>query len=140
MPRSAIRRSSAILAVLTLMLLSACNWWTYHGSGQRGGLLPSNTSPRTLTVAWGRTLDGAVYASPIVNNGTIYAATEGGSVYAFNTAGDAEVAYARRRSRAPVPISPPAGPRAATSTRSASPARPSTTRPPGGSSPSPRPW
>ena len=49
--------------------------------------MPSSTSPRSLSVAWGRTLDGAVYGSPIINNGTIYAATEGGSVYAFNAAG-----------------------------------------------------
>jgi outer membrane protein assembly factor BamB len=91
MRRSATKRLSVpvltALAVIALMLLSACSWWTYHGSGQRGGLLPSGTSPRSLSVAWGRTLDGAVYGSPIINNGTIYAATEGGSVYAFNAAG-----------------------------------------------------
>ncbi len=88
MRRSATKRlPAAALTVLALMLLSACNWWTYHGSGQRGGLLPSSTSPRSLAVAWGRTLDGAVYGSPIINNGIIYAATEGGSVYAFDAAG-----------------------------------------------------
>jgi outer membrane protein assembly factor BamB len=87
MHRSAIKRSPAVIALLMLMLLSACNWWTYHGSGQRGGVLPSATGPRSLSVAWGRTLDGAVYGSPIINNGVIYVGTEGGSVYAFNAAG-----------------------------------------------------
>jgi outer membrane protein assembly factor BamB len=68
-------------------LLSACNWWTYHGSGQRGGLLPNLSSARSLAPAWSHSLDGAVYASPIVNNGTVYVATEGGSLYAFTSAG-----------------------------------------------------
>jgi hypothetical protein len=87
MPRHRVRRPSAILALLTLTILAACNWPTYHANGGRTGLLGSASSARTLTPAWSRTLDGAVYASPIVNNGTIYVATEGGSVYAFTTAG-----------------------------------------------------
>ncbi len=87
MPRHPARRPSAILALLTLTVLAACNWRTYHANGGRTGLLASASSARTLTPAWSRTLDGAVYASPIVNNATIYVATEAGSVYAFTAAG-----------------------------------------------------
>ncbi len=87
MPGHRLGRTSAILALLTVTLLSACNWWSYHGNGQRTGVLPSATGPRMLTRAWAHTLDGAVYASPIVNNGTVYVATEGGSLYAFTAAG-----------------------------------------------------
>ncbi|HEX4432981.1 MAG TPA: PQQ-binding-like beta-propeller repeat protein [Frankiaceae bacterium] len=87
MPRRRVMRPSAILALLTLLILAACNWPTYHANGGRTGLLGSASSARSLTPAWSHTLDGAVYASPIVNNGTVYVATEGGSVYAFTASG-----------------------------------------------------
>ena len=80
-------RPSAILALLAITVLAACNWPTYHANGGRTGLLGSASSARSLTTAWSHALDGAVYASPIVNNGTIYVATEAGSVYAFTAAG-----------------------------------------------------
>ena len=80
-------RPSAILTLLTLMALAACNWPTYHANGGRTGLLGSAGSARSLTPAWSHRLDGAVYASPIVNNGTVYVATEAGSVYAFTASG-----------------------------------------------------
>ena len=76
-----------LLTLLTLMALAACNWPTYHANGGRTGLLGSASSARSLTPAWSHRLDGAVYASPIVNNGTVYVATEGGSVYAFTASG-----------------------------------------------------
>jgi polyvinyl alcohol dehydrogenase (cytochrome) len=71
------------VALLTLVGLSGCDWLGYHGSAGRTGNLGGNGNPQGLTTAWSQSLDGAVYASPIVHAGTIYVATEGGSVYAF---------------------------------------------------------
>jgi outer membrane protein assembly factor BamB len=81
-----LKVSTAALSVAVLAL-AGCNWTTYHGNAGRSGVLPGNADATSLKTAWTRGLDGAVYASPIVHAGTIYVATEGGSVYAFNTAG-----------------------------------------------------
>ncbi len=62
------------------------NWLTYHGNYWRtgtesGGLSTFGYASR----AWSsQTLDGMIYAEPLVANHTIYAATEGDSVYALS--------------------------------------------------------
>jgi outer membrane protein assembly factor BamB len=73
--------------MLTLTGLSGCEWLTYHGSRGRGGVLTGSADPKTLQTAWTHRLDGAVYASPVVHAGTVYVATEGGSIYAFTASG-----------------------------------------------------
>jgi hypothetical protein len=78
--------AAAGLAAAT-MVIGGCEWPTYHGNGARTGVLPAASSAKSLSTAWSRTLDGAVYGAPIVHDGSVYAATEGGSVYAFTTAG-----------------------------------------------------
>ncbi len=75
-----------LLAVLTLAL-TGCDWNVFHGNGQRTGVFPSASNPTRLTTFWGHRLDGAVYGSPVLHGGLVYAATEGGSVYAYTTAG-----------------------------------------------------
>jgi hypothetical protein len=75
------------VAILALVGLSGCDWLAYHGSAGRTGNLGGTATPKTLQTAWSRSLDGAVYASPIVHAGTIYVATEGGSIYAFASNG-----------------------------------------------------
>lgn len=59
------------------------NWTTYHGSNARTGNEP--TSPITsVQKKWSTTLDGQVYAQPLLCGNTIYVATEQDSVYAVN--------------------------------------------------------
>ena len=81
------RRSALCLVVAAIALLSGCEWLSYHGGGSRSGVLPAYSGPRSMRAAWSHQLDGAVYASPIVHAGTVYVATEGGSVYAFSSSG-----------------------------------------------------
>lgn len=50
----------------------------------RTGYLPNVPDPQKLAVVWNRTLDGAVYAEPLVINGHVIVATEGDSVYSLN--------------------------------------------------------
>jgi outer membrane protein assembly factor BamB len=60
------------------------DWTTYHGDVARSGAVPSGPDPQAPAVAWRATLDGAVYASPLVVGGVVVAATEGGSLYALD--------------------------------------------------------
>jgi hypothetical protein len=62
------------------------DWPTYHGSNYRGG--HATTMPAVkgaLRIAKKLTLDGKVYASPIVVKGVTVVATENDSVYAFSS-------------------------------------------------------
>jgi PQQ-like domain len=56
-------------------------WPTYHHDGERTGVQRGMPAVGALRVAWRATLDGAVYASPILANGGVIAATENDSVY-----------------------------------------------------------
>ncbi len=62
------------------------NWTTYHGDDTRAGFVPAGPDPNGPAVAWQATLDGAVYASPLVVGGLVVAATEGGSLYGLDAA------------------------------------------------------
>jgi PQQ-like domain len=62
------------------------DWPTYHGDGTRAGYVPQGPDPASPAVAWRAPLDGAVYASPIVVDGLVVAATEGGSLYGLDAA------------------------------------------------------
>jgi hypothetical protein len=62
------------------------DWPTYHGGNNRAGRalsMPTVSGP--LRIAKKLTLDGAVYASPIVVRGITVVATENNTVYAFNS-------------------------------------------------------
>jgi hypothetical protein len=62
------------------------NWATYHGNRARTGYaatMPTATGP--LRVLSKRTLDGPVYASPIVIGGRVVVATENDTVYAYQS-------------------------------------------------------
>lgn len=74
---------------------SGTDWPTYHGTLDRAGVatgMPAPTGP--LHVVARLKLDGAVYASPLVVGGTVVAATENDTVYAFGL--DATVRWQRR--------------------------------------------
>ena len=99
------------------------DWPTYHGDLQRTGVSRAMPAASGRLTATKIALDGQVYASPIVVGGTVIVATERNVVYGLarpvGSAGGSPWVF------------PPTGMtcRAATSTRSASPARRSTTPP-----------
>src|ERR1041384_6971160 len=57
------------------------DWTTYHRDNARTGYLPDMPDPQKLTVAWNTSLDGAVYAEPLVVGGHVIVATENDSLY-----------------------------------------------------------
>ena len=59
-------------------------WLEYHGDGSRAGYSAATPKPTTLTAAWKATLDGQVYASPLVVGPDVIAATEAGTLYALD--------------------------------------------------------
>jgi outer membrane protein assembly factor BamB len=60
------------------------DWTTYHNDNARTGYIENFPDAQQFTQAWGKTLDGAVYAEPLVINGQVIVATEGNSLYAFD--------------------------------------------------------
>ena len=60
------------------------DWMTYHRDNTRTGYMPDMPDPQRLAIAWNTTLDGAVYAEPLVVGGHVLVATEGDSVYSLN--------------------------------------------------------
>ena len=60
------------------------DWTTYHRDNKRTGYIASTPDPRSLTRAWRRQLDGAVYAEPLVVGKHVIVATEGDSLYALD--------------------------------------------------------
>jgi outer membrane protein assembly factor BamB len=66
---------------------AAANWATYGGSASRSGVAPSAPAHPRLRRRFARSLDGQVYAQPLIVGGRIYVATENNTVYAFTTSG-----------------------------------------------------
>jgi outer membrane protein assembly factor BamB len=62
------------------------DWTTYHYNNLRTGYIASESDPQKLTQAWNISLDGAVYAEPLVVNGRVIVATEGDSLYSLDAA------------------------------------------------------
>jgi polyvinyl alcohol dehydrogenase (cytochrome) len=65
---------------------------TYDWGNARYGEDPYPTAIRSLSAnpRWDKSLDGAVYGQPLVDDGVVYVATEGDSVYALNATTGAE--------------------------------------------------
>jgi outer membrane protein assembly factor BamB len=83
---------------------AAADWPVYHLNAGRTGDYPSfPTFSGSLVAGWSAALDGAVYAEPLVVNGTIIAATEGDSVYALSPTSGAVLW--RQNLGTPVPLS-----------------------------------
>ena len=67
-------------------------WTTYNHDPGRSGIDPDSTSPLTPTLLWETpasgtgSLDGQVYAEPLVYGNRVYVVTENDSVYALNAA------------------------------------------------------
>jgi outer membrane protein assembly factor BamB len=62
---------------------SADDWPTYHRDLARGGFDPAAAPAGRLARAWSTSVDGKVYAEPLVAGGLVVAATENNSVYAL---------------------------------------------------------
>ncbi|GCF09089.1 outer membrane protein assembly factor BamB family protein [Dictyobacter arantiisoli] len=60
------------------------DWFTYHHDMTRTGYLASTPDPQHLTKAWRISLDGAVFAEPLMVKGHVIVATEGDSLYALD--------------------------------------------------------
>ena len=60
------------------------DWTTYHRDNQRTGYLASTPDPHSLSKIWGKDLDGAVYAEPLVVGNRVIVATEGDTLYALD--------------------------------------------------------
>ena len=78
------------------------DWTQYHGDVHHAGYSAGTPSPGSLRTAWSRKLDGAVYASPIVAEGTVVVATENNTLYGFTRSGGLKW---RHHDYAPVPLS-----------------------------------
>lgn len=63
------------------------DWPTYGGSSSRSGIAAGAPAHPRLRRAFARTLDGQVYAEPLIARGRIYVATENNTVYAYTTGG-----------------------------------------------------
>jgi outer membrane protein assembly factor BamB len=63
---------------------TATNWLQYHGNRARTGAVAGLPAAGRLSVAWSRTLGGAVYGQPLVIGGTVVAATEQDEVYGLS--------------------------------------------------------
>jgi outer membrane protein assembly factor BamB len=66
--------------------LAATDWTTYHRDAARTGAAPASPAAGRLSIAWRRSLDGAVYGQPLVVGGLVIAATEGDTVYGLDRA------------------------------------------------------
>jgi outer membrane protein assembly factor BamB len=83
---------------------SAADWPVYHFDASRTGDYPSLPAfGGSFFGGWSTALDGAVYAEPLVVQGTVIAATEGDSVYAIDPANGAILW--RQNLGTPVPLS-----------------------------------
>lgn len=90
-----MRRLLPVLALLIAVLAppgkasaaSASDWTQYHGDIRHSGYSAAVNPPGTLKQSWSKTLDAAVYASPIVAEGTVVVATENNSLYGFSRSG-----------------------------------------------------
>ena len=61
----------------------AAAWPTYHGDNRRSGVSSTSGPKPPLKRAWTKTLDGAVYAQPLVIGKRLIVATEHNTVYAL---------------------------------------------------------
>jgi outer membrane protein assembly factor BamB len=62
------------------------NWTMYHDNPARTGYLPHARDPQGLDPAWNQSLDGAVYAEPLVVGGNVIVATENDTIYSLDAA------------------------------------------------------
>jgi len=82
--RTPAASATATVAATPAIGLSAADWPTYHRDTARTGAVANAPNPQRLTEAWHQSLDGAVYAEPLVVDGRVVVATEANSLYALD--------------------------------------------------------
>jgi len=86
-PSLATTPSRHVAVELAAPLVASTGWTTYHHDNSRNGYDPNaptfNGGPFSQ---WTKAVDQAVYAEPLAFNGTVYVATMGDSIYAFDGA------------------------------------------------------
>jgi outer membrane protein assembly factor BamB len=97
----------AVAATPTATGPAAADWTTYNRTAGRGGVSVSSPAPAGVRKAWTATVDGAVYAQPLIVGSTVVIATENDTVYALNAATGA-VRWSRHLA-SPVPSGLPCG-------------------------------
>jgi outer membrane protein assembly factor BamB len=85
----------------------AADWPTYDRTAGRSGVSVTTPAPGRVRKAWTATVDGAVYAQPLIAGATVIIATENDTVYALNAATGA-VRWSRHLA-SPVPSGLPCG-------------------------------
>jgi YVTN family beta-propeller protein len=68
----------------TVPPISSSDWTTYHANPARTGYLANMPDPHNLTPLWQQSLDGSVYAEPLVVNGRVIVVTENDTFYALD--------------------------------------------------------
>jgi PQQ-like domain len=64
--------------------LTIADWSMYHENTARTGYVAGVPDPRHLTSLWKQSLDGAVFAEPLVVDGRVIVATEHNTLYALD--------------------------------------------------------
>jgi len=83
------------------------DWPTYDRTADRGGVSVSSPAPGTVRSSWTASVDGAVYAQPLVVGSEVIVATENDTVYALDASTGA-VSWSRHLAT-PVPSGLPCG-------------------------------
>jgi outer membrane protein assembly factor BamB len=83
--------AATVIAAMSLLVGSASAavpaWTTYRHDASRSGIDPESTSPLPPVQAWqSTTLDGSVYAEPLVYRSHVYVATENDTIYSLDAA------------------------------------------------------
>lgn len=84
------RTLTVIFAAIALVVTCGAGWPTDHGDNRRSGSATTAAKFRSFSPGFTRTLDGAVYGSPILAGGNVIVATENNTVYALDPANGAE--------------------------------------------------
>lgn len=102
-----IRRASVVVSVVVVVGLAACSsgsapvasssrvtpspspaisteWTEYHRDAGRSGVGPAEPALSGARVAWSASVDGDVYASPLIVSGHVIVATEYNTVYSLD--------------------------------------------------------
>jgi outer membrane protein assembly factor BamB len=66
---------------------AGASWKTYGGAPSRAGVAHGAPTSPKLARRFTRSVDGEVYAQPLIAGGRIYVATENNTIYAFGTGG-----------------------------------------------------
>lgn len=79
------------LSVLAVTATAGCDngWWYYHRDLGRSGVNPEMAAAGRIAPSWNTSLDGPVYAQPLVVAGTLIAATENDTLYGLDPASGA---------------------------------------------------